>query len=156
MLNKPRTKVSRNDDEPPQLVNQNSNFNRVMLSDLKVVSWNANGVFSQKYELLEYLEEDSPDIVLVNETHLKPTMAFTICNYKVYRQDRTHAIKGGVAILIKSYIKHTFIGTIQTVNIENISIKFPLENNEPITLTAAYISPTKTLLESDLDALPLK
>ncbi|GFX84184.1 hypothetical protein TNCV_927951 [Trichonephila clavipes] len=64
------------------------------------------------YALFEALVEDeekySPDIILVQETKLRPTHNIRISNYTCYRKDRDaegHA-HGGTLILIKNSINH--------------------------------------------------
>lgn len=90
--------------------NNGSSFPR-LLDELKIVIWNANGIMNKIQEFRDFVIDHNPIAILINETWLKPADSFSIPNYKFYRIDRLHAIHGGVGVLIKNYIHHTFLGT---------------------------------------------
>lgn len=52
------------------------------------MSYNANGLYKQIYELIHYLNEHNPDIILIQEIFLKPKTKFSDPNYTTYRNDR--------------------------------------------------------------------
>ncbi|GFQ68769.1 hypothetical protein TNCT_160221 [Trichonephila clavata] len=83
-------------------------------SGLRIASWNDNGVSSCKIELQDFINKHSPDIILIQEPHLRPGVNFKIPNFTTFRNDRTpiptHP-SGGTAILIKSSLKHHHIHT---------------------------------------------
>jgi exonuclease III len=51
----------------------------------KVVTFNANGIWRQSYELNKQLQSLHIDVALLSETHLKPHERFFIPNYHFYR-----------------------------------------------------------------------
>ncbi|GFW91862.1 hypothetical protein TNCV_4080221 [Trichonephila clavipes] len=56
--------------------------------DLSLCSWNANGLLKRRIELRIFIKKHSPDIILIQETHLRPSHSFNIANYHCYRNDR--------------------------------------------------------------------
>lgn len=57
----------------------------------------AEGLLQKRDELTEFLKDHEIDIILVNETHLRPGNNPRIHNYRLYRKDRDGA-GGGVGI----------------------------------------------------------
>ncbi|GFT92316.1 hypothetical protein TNCV_1835811 [Trichonephila clavipes] len=76
--------------------------------ELRIASWNANGVNPRHLELQDFINKHSLDIILIQETHLRPGVNFKIANFTTYRNDRTPPTtqaSGGTAILVKSSVK---------------------------------------------------
>ncbi|GFX58343.1 hypothetical protein TNCV_205301 [Trichonephila clavipes] len=55
---------------------------------LSLCSRNGNGLLKRRIELHILIEKHTPDIMLIQETHLKPTHTFNIPNYRYYRNVR--------------------------------------------------------------------
>ncbi|GFU02569.1 RNA-directed DNA polymerase from mobile element jockey [Trichonephila clavipes] len=55
---------------------------------LKLCSWNANGILNKISEFKIFVEKHSPDLALIQETHLRPHHNINIPNYNCYRNDR--------------------------------------------------------------------
>ena len=91
---------------------------------LKILHWNAQSItnISTAKQLELFLLEEQIDIVSLNETFLKDQNKFHLNGYKIYRNDRLDAAKGGVAIAIKNSIKHAPLPPYKTKKIENVSI----------------------------------
>lgn len=70
---------------------------------LRLMFWNADGVFDQRQELKYFLREKRIDILLLNESHLKPYHNFRLSNYTIYRTDRP-GLKEGSAIIFKNHL----------------------------------------------------
>lgn len=70
-----------------------------------MIQWNLKSIKSNFDNLKILIHNYSPDLVLLNETFLKPSYKFYIKNYIIYRQDRQDGY-GGIAILIKDNIFH--------------------------------------------------
>jgi hypothetical protein len=51
---------------------------------LKVIAFNANGIWRQRHELSKQLEDLYIEVALLSETHLKPHERFCIPNYLFY------------------------------------------------------------------------
>ncbi|GFW10227.1 hypothetical protein TNCV_1849441 [Trichonephila clavipes] len=68
------------------------------LIGLSLCSWNANGLLRKINEFKLFVEKYAPDIILVQETKLRPIHNIRIANYTCYRNDRVadgHAAGGG-------------------------------------------------------------
>ncbi|GFT16588.1 putative RNA-directed DNA polymerase from transposon X-element [Trichonephila clavipes] len=110
---------------------------------LSLCSWNANGLLKRRIELRIFIEKHSPDITLIQETHLRPSHSFNIANYHCYRNDRImedHAA-GGTLILIKNNIKHFHLPTPPLQAIEATIVIINLPNHNPISIVSCYIPP---------------
>jgi hypothetical protein len=68
---------------------------------LKVIAFNANGIWRQRYGLSKQLQGLHTDVALFSETHLKPHDRFSIPNYHFYRIDHHLDRKGGTTIAVK-------------------------------------------------------
>ena len=55
---------------------------------LKIMHWNAEGVFHKADALKVFLFENSVDVCCVQETHLQEGKTFKIRGYQVFRSDR--------------------------------------------------------------------
>jgi exonuclease III len=74
---------------------------------LKIIAFNVNGIWRQRYELSKQLQDLHIDVVLLSETHLKSHEKFCIPNYHFYRSDRFRGTKGGTADAVRKGILHT-------------------------------------------------
>jgi hypothetical protein len=68
---------------------------------LKVIAFNANGIWRQRYELSKQLHDLHIDVALFSEAHLKPHERFYIPNFHLYRTDRHPGRKGGTAVEVR-------------------------------------------------------
>lgn len=122
-------------------------------NSLHVMQWNAQGITTDSAvtQLEQFLHREKIDILLLNETFLKPHHNFRIGNYKVYREDRqTHG--GGVLIAILKTIEHTIIPRYSTIDIENISILVKINGRQTI-FTAAYSPHYTNQFRNDISIL---
>jgi hypothetical protein len=55
---------------------------------LKVIAFNASGIWRRPYELSKQLQDLYIDVSVLSETHLKRNERFCIPNYHFYRTDR--------------------------------------------------------------------
>jgi exonuclease III len=81
-----------------------------MISNLKIVHWNTNGITRRINELTAFIFTNKPDIILLNETHLKPNLSLKVTNFISYRNDlpliRGSPAHGGTAILVHRKLIH--------------------------------------------------
>ncbi|GIY76005.1 uncharacterized protein CEXT_680561 [Caerostris extrusa] len=69
---------------------------------LKICYWNANGIYSKLTDFKNFVHNHNPDVILLQETMLKPTQTIFIPNYNFFRNDGPqNPVSGGTAILIK-------------------------------------------------------
>jgi hypothetical protein len=73
---------------------------------IRLLSSNANGVQSKMHEPQELLQRERIDMCAINEMSPLPNVAFILCNFVTYRQDRTDACGRGVTVLVKRSIQH--------------------------------------------------
>ena len=68
---------------------------------LNITFWNCQGIRSKGKELELYLNENSTDIIALNETFLNKKVNLKIQGYDTIRNDRSTGQKRGVAFLVK-------------------------------------------------------
>lgn len=109
-----------------------------ILKCLKVMHWNCQGItkLSESVQLHLFIREQAVDILFLNETLLKPEHKFTLPGYKIYRNDRITK-GGGVAIAVRSSIKHKLQKSFETKLFENLRLSITINNRE-IIFVAAY------------------
>jgi exonuclease III len=118
-----------------------------MTFNIKIATWNANGITNKIDELKTFLTTEKMDIMITNETKLTTNDKLYFNNYKTYRHDRpTNTRAGAVAIIIKSDIAHRQIKTNHTNSIETITI----ELTNRVAVTAAYNPPENKFTKTDL------
>ncbi|GFT27601.1 putative RNA-directed DNA polymerase from transposon X-element [Trichonephila clavipes] len=90
----------------------------------------------------DFIDKHTPDIFLIQETHLRPEHSFKIPNYSCYRNDRTHPAPGwgGTALLIKNCISHYHVPTPpQFTGVEMTLIMLTPIDPDPILIGSTYI-----------------
>lgn len=118
-------------------------------NEIKIHTWNANGVLNKQQELGSYLVENKVDIMLINELKVKDNFKLTIRNYTtIFKLRDNNTGYGGVAILIKKGIPFIEVDSVQC-SIENIGIKI----EKDLTIIAAYNPPSNKYKSTCLDAL---
>lgn len=123
---------------------------------LKTIEINVNSIATKKkqHELLEFIEENDPDILLVIETKLKPKNKLFLKNYNIFRNDRLTDNGGGTAIIIKNKIKCEQIEKINNIqNLEYTTAKIYMPNNKHLICTALYKQPSTKLQTRELTSL---
>lgn len=108
------------------------------MSALKIMYWNAQGMYGKFNELVELLRVEEIDIACISETHLTSNMTLKdIPNYHTIRKDRiTHL--GGLVTLIKQNIKFEETDCGQTGVIEYSATSI-LEGNTKFILCNTYL-----------------
>uniref|UniRef100_A0A1B0DGV7 Endonuclease/exonuclease/phosphatase domain-containing protein n=1 Tax=Phlebotomus papatasi TaxID=29031 RepID=A0A1B0DGV7_PHLPP len=118
--------------------------------NLKIMTFNCNGIISKLKEIESFLESNKIDIALINETNLKPSKKIYLKNYDIYRSDNIESQKGGNAIFIKRNIKHKRINIPKIESLSNvIGIKLFL-SNESFAVFNIYLRPRVKLNTRDL------
>jgi hypothetical protein len=121
------------------------------LTHSDILFWNARGIKSKKFELLNYLEANNIPIALISEPHLQPSITFKCSNYITYRSDRITQQGGGTAILIHGDINHKDFLLPHQQRMEATAIQLTI-NKDLIILVSIYSPPGK-IIERDLDLL---
>ena len=109
---------------------------------LNITFWNCQGVRSKRKELELYLNENSIDIIALNETFLTKKVNFKIQGYDTIRNDRSTGQKGGVAFLVKHglAVNKEFRNADFNIITDNeaLAINLELSCNQNLTLATIY------------------
>uniref|UniRef100_A0ABD2WJ56 Endonuclease/exonuclease/phosphatase domain-containing protein n=1 Tax=Trichogramma kaykai TaxID=54128 RepID=A0ABD2WJ56_9HYME len=107
---------------------------------LSILQWNSRGIRS-KVEAVNLFNQY--EIIVISETFLKDEDIYQIKGYNIVRFDRnSNRERGGMAILLKSYLKyHTLYLDVNLVQIEIGVINIETSQG-PISLITYYRSPT--------------
>lgn len=68
---------------------------------VKVVTLNAQSIVNRSEEFIDFLQDNKPDLVLLNETWLMLGDSFTVPNFRCYRRYRLGGPGRGVAVLVR-------------------------------------------------------
>ncbi|XP_052743468.1 probable RNA-directed DNA polymerase from transposon BS isoform X1 [Bicyclus anynana] len=120
-----------------------------MTRNLRVVTWNANGLTERRQELETFLLIENIDIALISETRFTPKTHITLKNYTIYTTNHpTGNNHGGTAVIIKTSIKHYVLAEYRIEKIQATSIA--LQDNKFETVFAAvYCPPKHTITAQD-------
>lgn len=122
----------------------------------KCIHLNVNSLISnsKRHELKTFIDLYKPDMLLLNETKLKPINKLSIPKYNFYRNDRTTDEGGGTAILVKSHLVSTQLQCIPTIaSFEHTVVKLQLENNKLIYFAAVYKTPINSINTDEISLL---
>lgn len=108
---------------------------------MKILQWNARSLTANKYNLINIIKENFPDIITISETWNKPNKFIKISKYFGIFDDRTDG-KGGSAIFIKENLKFKRIDIVNN-NKDDIQICGILVEN--ICILSMYIKPNFNL-----------
>ncbi|GIX77129.1 putative RNA-directed DNA polymerase from transposon X-element [Caerostris extrusa] len=121
---------------------------------LKICYWNANGIYSKLADFKNFVHNHNPDVILLQETMLKPTQTIFIPNYNFFRNDDPqNPVSGGTAILIKNNIFHHEVPTPSVKSIKTTIISVHFANIPPTTI--ASINVPCRITTSDLSLISL-
>ncbi|GFU05760.1 RNA-directed DNA polymerase from mobile element jockey [Trichonephila clavipes] len=115
-------------------------------------NWNANGLKNNLEELKDCIIDYNPDVIGIQETHLRPADRVSIPNYTCHRSDRTTHRGGGTALFVKNSIRHHAILNVSNT-FENSSVILQLGNNSKITVACIYRPPHGSINSTELDAI---
>lgn len=111
---------------------------------MRLACWGTDGVRGRKLEMEQFLSEHSVDICLLKEMHLKPGLPQRYANYGCQVTDSP--LPGGAKATLdrNSRMCQSFFRR----HLEDTAIHL-VSTTRPKKLVSAYLSPTKTLIESD-------
>ena len=117
--------------------------------DLRIATWNANGIQNRKQEIELFLKAQDIDICLVSETHLTNQSCLKINGYQVYQTIHPdNKAKGGSAIIIKNKINHYEECHLQTAEIQ-LTVVGIKSTKQKLIVGAIYCPPRHNLKELD-------
>ncbi|GBP32526.1 hypothetical protein EVAR_23937_1 [Eumeta japonica] len=120
-----------------------------------MLSYNACGLASSILELEQCALEYSVDIILVQETFLKPKnpKCCKLNNYVQLRTDRQGAPKGGTALYYRQTLNCSPIDIPPLINLEATGCRLTMSSHGAIIIISVYLPPKKELLRSDVETL---
>ena len=125
------------------------NTSKIKPHSLRLGYYNANGILGQRDEISAFLQSHKIDILLVQETFLKPRVRGpNIANYKLIRNDRITRHKGGTLIYYKRSLHCVEITPPDLSCIEASICRLAMSQHQSITLVSAYCPPTSSSFQS--------
>ncbi len=95
--------------------------------NIKIVTWNANGLLARKAELLHFLSTEKIDVALIIETRLSSRQFTRFAGYRLYTCDHTGEVThGGLAILIRNNLGHHLLNPLRTPHLQATCISIKL------------------------------
>ncbi|GBP46716.1 RNA-directed DNA polymerase from mobile element jockey [Eumeta japonica] len=128
---------------------------RLKAKNLKQLSFNARGLTNNRVELDVCAKEYSLDIILVQESFLKPHLrkACKLRNYVQLRKDRQGTSGGGTVLYYKRSLHCCPMDTPPLINLEATACKLAMSGHGTLIIVSVYLPSSKQLLQSDLESL---
>ena len=117
--------------------------------NIRICTWNANGLISRISEVKEFINRQKIDIFIINDTRLKETTKIKFKNYICIRKDNTLKCTRGILILIKSSIAHKEVTINDDISIECLGIRLPTR----IYIIGVYNNPSNHFQINEIDKL---
>lgn len=117
-----------------------------------IIQWNCRGLIRNLDDVYEILNKYHPNILCLQETHLKPTQTNFLKQYSVFRRDRdcyTHS-SGGVAIVLQKSVPCSPLQLLTAL--EAVAVRAILFNRL-ITVCSLYVPPDYRLSSSEFESL---
>ena len=108
---------------------------------MNIVFWNCQGLRPKWKELQNCLLENQIDILVLNETFLKPKVKFHLPGYDIYKNNRLVGTKGGVANLVKKGIianQELKNDHFNVITDETLAVEIELQNGDKVILATIY------------------
>ena len=118
-------------------------------TDLRIATWNANGILDKRIELEIFLNIQNIDVCLISETHLTRESFLRIKGYQVYHTYHPdNKARGGSAVIVKQSLAHHQEQHVQKPEIQ-LTLVCIKTMNQNLCLGAAYCPPRYNLKELD-------
>lgn len=124
-----------------------------MANEIKIVTWNANGICQHIAELEIFLKTNKIDICLISETHLAKNQIVKVANFNFYHTPHpSDTARGGSAIIINKNIQHYMEPAVgnHTMQVATISINI---RHKQLKVSAIYCPPNSNPMEEDFTNL---
>lgn len=109
---------------------------------------------NQRVLIQEFLIREKVDILLVQESGLKPsTIDPRIVNCVLTRQNRLTSRGGGSLIYYKRLLHCSTLNVPPLQNLETCAVRIAMTGRASLVIVSAYLSCQKSLLETDLEVL---
>jgi exonuclease III len=120
-----------------------------MVSTLRILAWNANGLLQHKEHLLVALIEQKIDISLISETHFTRESYLKLRGFEVYHTVHpSNCARGGSAVIVKTGLSHYEDVKIEKEEFQVTTVTLKTSAGA-ITLAAIYSPPRHNLKRGD-------
>ena len=117
--------------------------------DIRIGTWNANGILNRKEELLIYLKENKIDVCFVSETHLIKQCHIRLNGYNIHHTIHPdNQARGGSAVCIRNNFKYNEDSHIQ-MNETQLTVLNVTSSTYDFKVGAIYLPPRYNLKEND-------
>lgn len=124
-----------------------------MVHNLRLLTWNANGLVRRQNELEVLLNSEQIDIALTSETHFTTWSLARIRGYQMHSCPHpSNRCRGGVAILKRDHIYQYESVRIQLPQYQVIGVTIQLPS-EALTVASVYCQPRYQLRSIDYSNL---
>lgn len=87
------------------------------------MAWNARSIFNDMLDVRETIEWFGIDVLLVNETWLKPHMVVKVANCDIIGKDRLFNLGGGgVEIIIRRHLAYRLVDLSDSREMEALAV----------------------------------
>ena len=104
---------------------------------LRILNWNACSIARKTLELSDFLRSNKVEVAAITETHMQPGDKVWIPDYIPVTLERTHAQKGGVAVLIHHLTPYRVLPSFRTDFVEAVGVEIETSIG-PVAFVAAY------------------
>lgn len=112
-----------------------------MMENLKILTWNANGLWQRLGELEMFMREQDIDICLISETHVKNKLNFKINGFLDYHASHpSNKARGGASIYIKECIKHAIGLKLELESMQLIGVQVRTKH-DLLNISSIYCPP---------------
>lgn len=119
--------------------------------NLRVITWNANGLTERRQELETFLHTEMIDIALISETRFTAKSYVAFKNYTIHNTNHPSGNShGGSAVIIKSTIKHYLMEEYRTEKIQATTITI-VDNKGDTMISAVYCPPRHNISDTDFE-----
>lgn len=125
-------------------------------NNLKIVTWNANGILAKLSTFEVLLNSQDIDICLLTETHLTNKNSLYLKNYVVYNAFcQSSSARGGSSLIIKNTIEHFELGKVENIDIQMTSVQIS-SLKQKLNIGVVYCSPTCSIRKETFKSLLLE
>lgn len=119
-----------------------------------IIQWSCNDIQNKQAELKQMTLELKPQVILIQESHLKPKLIFKIKNYNAYRNDYIDSLKtsGRVLTLVHENYNSTELTQIQTL-MQAVNIQVNINESKQINMSNLYIPEHFTLKVDHIESV---
>lgn len=132
-------------------LNEYNRHSVIKSSTLNIISMNISSLNKHKDSLYYFIKllSKNPDVIVLTETRTNQANTFSklFDNYNCYTDLPTPSEFGGVAIFIKSNIKHSYVDVtnLKTKGVECVMLTVHFNKSNYITITGIYKHPYITI-----------